>query len=508
LRLAELLAGLSLVTDLAALHPPEQALRACVLATHLASDMGLSREDASDIYYATLLRFVGCTAPMPEYAATLGPVENDMRPRGDMTDLGNPQEAFALLFSLGSRMSAWRRPGLWTTFLIRGRAVGQTGVRADCEVAARMARRFRLRDTVAAALYQSFERWDGHGMPQRLAGDAISLPARVGHVAFAAAMFNDAGGPGTAADAIRRWSGRLLDPSIAQRFLRRSDELLKTVKCEDIWIDALAAEPAPQQLVPESRVDEVVQGFADFVDLKSTYLHGHSAGVAALAEAAARACDLPAVEWTGLRRAGFLHDIGRACVATSVWEKRGTLSTAEREQVRLHPYHTERILSRSSTLAPLAQLAGMHHERVDGSGYHRAAPASAQPRAVRILAVADVYRALTEERPHRRALPPEAAARVLEAQPGLDREAVTAVLKAAGQRSQRKSPPWPAGLSDREVEVLRLLARGRSMREIGERLFISTSTVHTHVAHIYEKASVTTRAGAALFAMEHGLLEA
>ncbi len=507
LRLAELLAGLSLVTDLAAIHPPEQALRACVLATHIANDMGLSREDASDIYYTTLLRFVGCTAPMPEYAATLGSVETDMRPRGDMTDLANPREVFPLLFSLGSRMPAWRRPAVWTTFLIRGRSVGQTGVRSDCEVASRMARRFRLRDSVSAALYQIFERWDGHGMPQGLANDAIALPTRVANVAFAAVMFHDAGGRQAAADAIQRWSGRGVDPNIAQTLLQRSDELLQTVESEDIWTEALDYEPAPRQVVPEGRLDEVIRGFADFVDLKSTYFHGHSAGVAALAEAAARACNLPDVEATNLRRAGFLHDLGRACVVTSVWEKRRALSTAEREQVRLHPYHTERILSRPSALAPLAQLAGMHHERVDGSGYHRGAAASAQPRSARILAVADVYQALTEERPHRRAMPAQAAARVLEVQPGLDREAVTAVLTGAGQRSQRKRRSWPADLTDREVEVLRLLARGRSMREIGERLFISPATVHTHVAHIYEKTSVTTRAGVALFAMEHGLLE-
>jgi len=495
------------VTDLAAVHPPEQALRACVLATGMASDLRLSREDASDVYYTTLLRFVGCTAPMPEYATTFGEADNDLRPRGDMTDLTNPSDAFALLASFGRSIPVWRRPALWAAFLLRGRSVARSGVRADCEVAARMARRFYLNDRVAACLYQTFERWDGHGMPKGLAKDAIALPARVAHVAFAAVMFHDVGGREVTVDAIRRWSGRGLDPDIAQAFLRRSDELLKTVEGEDIWMDALAAEPAPQQLVSEGRLDEVVQGFADFVDLKSTYLHGHSAGVAALAEGAARACNLSELEATNLRRAGFLHDLGRACVATSVWDKPGALTTGEREQVRLHPYHTERILSRSPVLAPVAQLAGMHHERIDGSGYHRGAPAAAQPRGARILAAADVYHALGEERPHRRALSPEAAARVLEAQPGLDREAVTAVLKAAGQRSQRKRPAWPAGLTDREVEVLRLLARGRSMREISDRLFISISTVHTHVAHIYEKASVTTRAGGALFAMEHGLLE-
>jgi DNA-binding NarL/FixJ family response regulator len=165
------------------------------------------------------------------------------------------------------------------------------------------------------------------------------------------------------------------------------------------------------------------------------------------------------------------------------------------------------MLSRSSALAPLAQLAGMHHERVDGSGYHRGAPAVAQSRAARILATADVYQALIAERPHRQAMSPDAAARVLEAQPGLDRDAVTAVLEAAGQRAGRGRQPWPAGLSDREVEVLRLLSRGRSMREIADVLFISPSTVHTHIAHIYEKVGVSTRASAALFAMENGLLE-
>lgn len=469
--------------------------------------MGLDLEDASDAYYTTMLRFVGCTAPMPEYAASLGEVDADMRPRGDMTDMTNPKEAMALLTSLGSAAPAWRRPAIWARVLVRGRSVAQAGVRADCEAAVLMAHRFQLHESVAQSLYQTFERWDGHGMPLGLAKNAIALPARVAGVAFAAVMFHEAGGRVAATDAVRRWSGRSLDPEIAQAFLSRSSELLETVESADAWLDALASEPSPRRLVSEHRLDEVIGGLGDFVDLKSTYLHGHSRGVAALAQGAARASNLAELEVANVRRAGFLHDLGRAGVPTTVWEKPGPLTTSEWEQVRLHPYHTERILSRSPMLAPLAQLAGMHHERIDGSGYHRGAPASQQSKAARILAAADVYQALTEERPHRHALGPEAAARVLEAQPGLDREAVAAVLEAAGQRRQRVRAAWPAGLSDREVEVLRLLARGRSERQIAEALFISASTVHTHVTHIYEKAQVTTRASVALFAMEHGLLE-
>jgi HD-GYP domain-containing protein (c-di-GMP phosphodiesterase class II) len=506
-RLAELLAALSLVTDLARGRPAEEALRACLLATRMAGEIGLGSNDTGHVYFMTLLRFVGCTAPSHEYTEAIGGDQVVGRGRGDMTDPTRPAEALAFLASLSSGIPAWRRPVAFARALSRGREVAQAGILADCEVAVGMARRFDLPQAVADSLFQSFERWDGHGLPRGLAGDAISLPSRLAAIAFAAVMFHHAGGRDAAVAAVRRWSGRALDPRLAETFLRQSDQLLEMIEVEDVWAAALAAEPSPQRVVLERKLDDVARGFADFVDLKSPYLQGHSAGVAALAEAAAHACNLAEADATALRRAGLFHDLGRAGVPTGVWEKRGSLTTAEWEQVRLHAYHTERILSRSPTLAVLAQLAGMHHERLDGSGYHRGAPASLQSKAARILAAADVYQALTEERPHRAALAPEPAARVLEAQPGLDREAVAAVLEAAGQRKRRVRPAWPAGLSDREIEVLRLLARGHSERKIGEALFISSSTVHTHATHIYEKAGVTTRASVALFAMEHGLLQ-
>lgn len=501
-----MLAGLSVATDLATRHPTDTALRACWLATRLSDELGIRGEEASHIYYTTLLRFVGCTAPMPEYSAGLGEADEDMRPRGDITDMTNPRESFGLLFSLGSGLPTWQRPALWARVITRGRPLAAVGVRADCEVAVRMAQRFGLDETVALSLNQIFERWDGHGMPKGLRGEAITLPARLSAVAFAAVLVNDIDGHAAAVEAITRWSGKMLDPTIAQTFLKHND-VTAMLNEKDAWQGVLNAEPAPRRTIPERKLDQVAQGFADFVDLKSTYLHGHSSGVAALAEAAARNVGLSESDAIALRRAGLLHDLGRAAVPTIIWDKPGALTTADWEQVRLHPYHTERILSRASALAPLGELAGMHHERINGSGYHRAAPASAQSRPARILAVADVYQALTEERSYRRALAADAAARVLEAQPGLDHEAVGAVLEAAGQRSRRPRGDWPAGLSDREVEVLRLLARGQSMGQIAKTLFISASTVHTHVAHIYEKVGVSTRAGAALFAMENGLLQ-
>jgi DNA-binding CsgD family transcriptional regulator len=197
-------------------------------------------------------------------------------------------------------------------------------------------------------------------------------------------------------------------------------------------------------------------------------------------------------------------------VPNSIWDKAGRLTAAEGERVRLHPYYTERILTQSPVLRPLAHLAGSHHERRDGSGYHRGTTGGALSTGARILAAADAYQAMIEERPYRAALPPSEAARQVEADVGagrLDPEAAHAVLTAAGHVRRRTRPSWPAGLSDREVEVLRLVARGKTDKEIGRVLIIAEVTVHHHVRHVYDKIGVSTRAGAALFAMEHDLIQ-
>ena len=301
------------------------------------------------------------------------------------------------------------------------------------------------------------------------------------------------------------------DPSVAEAFDRRADDVFAELEAGSVWDAVLEAEPAPTVTIPEWRIDELAEALADVVDLKSPYFLGHSRGVARLAEQAAAHLGLGDDESTAVRRAGLLHDLGRVGVSNLVWDKPGPLTAAEWEQVRLHAYHTERILARSPVLEPYAQTAGMHHERVDGSGYHRAATAAAIPVAARILAAADVFQALTETRPHREAFSPEQAAKEVEAMVAagaLDPEAARAVCEAAGValRRGRASGPWPAGLTDREVEVLRLLARGLTKKEIAKTLVIAPGTVHTHTVHIYEKLGVSTRAGVALFALEHGLV--
>jgi HD-GYP domain-containing protein (c-di-GMP phosphodiesterase class II) len=508
LRLADLISALSQVTDLGMGQPPEDAIRSCLLATSLARRIDLGEPDVGDIYYTTLLQHVGCTAYAHETAALFGGDDIAVRAGGAKVYFGSPREELSfLLFELGGGAKPLSRVRAVIAAISKGKRFDEELTRSNCEVAIHVTRRLGLGTVVQRGLDEIYERWDGKGNPRKLSGDDIAVPARFAQVASQAVLFNRLGGPELALEVTRRRAGTTLDPTVADAFLRRGRELLAEIASADASVSVVEAEPEPRHWVPEPRLDEVARAFADLVDLKSPFMHGHSTGVAELAEAAAANLGLPQTDKVRVRRAGLLHDLGRTGVPNGIWDKPGPLTASEWEQVRLHPYHTERILSRSSALAPLASLAGMHHERQDGSGYFRQAKATAIPTDARLLAAADAYQAMTQERPHRAALAPDAAAEQLnsEATQGrLDAEAVRAVLEAAGHPTARLT--WPAGLSDREVQVLRLVTRGYSNREMARLLWISPKTAGHHIQHIYAKIGVSTRAAAAMFAMEHDLI--
>jgi HD-GYP domain-containing protein (c-di-GMP phosphodiesterase class II) len=231
--------------------------------------------------------------------------------------------------------------------------------------------------------------------------------------------------------------------------------------------------------------------------------------VSDLAEAAAWRLGLPAASVSLVRRAALAHDLGRVGVSNAIWEKPGALGFGEWERVRLHPHFTERAFAQSPTLAPIGLLAGSHHERLDGSGYHRGVRAPALDAAARILAAADCYSAMSEDRPHRPALEPDEAAAllILEAtERRLDRDAVDAVLAAAGHHLAKRPRELPAGLTRRELEVLLALVVGRSNQAIADSLGISAKTVGHHVQHVYQKAGVRSRAAATVWAFENELV--
>jgi HD-GYP domain-containing protein (c-di-GMP phosphodiesterase class II)/DNA-binding CsgD family transcriptional regulator len=510
LRLADLAAALSLTTDLGMGHPPEEAMRTCLLATALSRRLGHAEADVADVYWTALLMHVGCTAFAHEQAALFGGDEIAVNDLGSRTDFNDPRDARRFLFELTSGMGPARRARVVVMGALAGPGFGRRLAGATCEVAAGMARRLGLGASVQRGLSDMFERWDGRGDPRNLAGDAIALPARVAQLAALATVFLRLGGSDAALDVVRRRAGTMLDPALAAAFVRHAPDLVRESEPDDAAAAVLAAEPAPSLRVPAAHLDRVAHAFADAVDLKCAFTLGHSPGVAALAEAAGRALGLAEAECVALRHAGLFHDLGRVSVPNGTWEKPATLTLTEWEQVRLHAYHTERILARSTALRPLARLAGLHHERLDGSGYHRQAVARDLPIAARVLAAADAFQAMTQTRAHRQSLTAAAAAAQLaaEARAGrLDRAAVDAVLAGAGRPPPRDRSVVPGGLTGRELEVLRLLARGQTNRQMARQLFISPKTVGRHVEHIYQKLGVSSRAAAAMFAAEHGLLQ-
>jgi HD-GYP domain-containing protein (c-di-GMP phosphodiesterase class II) len=508
LRLAEPVAALSLATDLGMGQPLEQALRACLLAVAAGRELGLDGPDRSDTYYFALLRFVGCTADAHEQAVLVGGDEIAFYAGVAPAVMGETAEHLAFVMR---RFSAGAPPLTRARNVTRVLADGTGGAKRSlaihCEVARMLAARLGLPSRIGACFTHVFERWDGKGLPGELAGDAIPAPARVVAAARDVELFHRLGGWDAAADLLRRRRGKAYDPTVADIFLAHGERWLREGAGDAVWDAALAAEPPPWIRIDDAQLDAVLEALAGFADLKSPFTRGHSLGVAALAEGAARHAGMREAEAAAIRRAALVHDLGRTGVPNGIWDKPGPLTRTEWERVRLHPYLSERVLSQAAALAPLAALAGAHHERLDGSGYHRGSAGALLPPAARILAAADAYQAMTQERPHRAALSPGDAARELRAEADagrLDGNAVSCVLAAAGQGRGRRS--WPAGLSEREVEVLRLIARGASNKAVARRLSITPKTAEHHVAHIYDKIGVSSRAAAALFAMEHHLL--
>jgi HD-GYP domain-containing protein (c-di-GMP phosphodiesterase class II)/DNA-binding CsgD family transcriptional regulator len=503
-RTLELLGGLSLVTDLGTGSPLEEALKRCLVATRLARIIGCSDAEVSDVLYTALLQHLGCTAYAHEVARVWG--DDVVTTRVNfLSSSGETKDLWRIWIPEMANATGRSKARVLATTVVTARRL-DAGVAATCEVARGASRALGLPEPVQVGLSHMFAMWNGKGFPNT-AGEAIPLAARVMQVALTAVMFASRANTEVAIAEVRRRAGRQLDPSLADVLVERADELLGDLDEIDAYQAVLDAEPEPVRRVEKSELADVARTFGNLVDLKSPWLQGHSAGVGDLAAGAAGMLGLRE-DVHAVRVAGYLHDLGRIGVSSAIWDKAGPLSGIERDQARLHAYHSERILARIPPLASLAKLAGEHHERCDGSGYHRGSTAAQLSMASRLLACADAYRRWIEDRPYRRALAPARAADRLEAEARagrLDADAAAAVIEAAGlPRGVRRVRP--AELTERQVEVLRLVSRGLSNSEIAERLVLSRRTVEHYVQDIYVKIGASTRAGAAMFAMQHGLL--
>ena len=507
LRLADLVAALSLGIDLGFSQPMEHVLRQCLIAMRIADLVGLTEEQRSTTYYTALLVNVGCHTDAHEQAKWFG---DDIACKAGKYD--HDLRSIASMVSgmrlLGSGNQPLHRLRVGVDFLLGGYKELDGMIERHAQLAKRLAAEIGLPSVVQEAVVTSYERWDGRGWPGGLGGDAIPIESRLAQLAEFIEVAHRVGGVDGAKQLARERSGAQFDPHLAGVLADNAEQILDSLDQAQTWDEVIEAEPSLRVILTHEQADAALTGVADFIDLKSPYTLGHARAVADLAAEAARTMGLSAGDLQLVRRAALVHGFGRLGVSNAIWDKPGPLGTAEWERVRMHPYLTERMLCQSEWLAPIGAVAVQLRERLDGSGYPRGLSGGAISTPARLLAAADVYRAMTEPRPHRPARTPDDAADQLRAEvraKRLDGDAAEAVLAAAGHMAMRRRD-YPAGLTAREVDVLRLLARGLSSRQISAQLVISPKTARNHIEHIYSKIGANSRVTASLFAIQHGLL--
>jgi HD-GYP domain-containing protein (c-di-GMP phosphodiesterase class II) len=506
-RLAELVAALSLGVDLGFGQPMEHALRQCLIALRLADLMGLDEDERAVVYYTAMLVSVGCHSDAHEQAKWFG---DDIGLKSDKFEYEFPsvRGMAATMRRIGAGNPPLHRFRIGLEFAVSGRRDMDQMIDTHLATARALAEELELDGAVVDALGGAYEFWNGKGWPGERSGAEVPQAARIGQFAEFIEVAHRVGGVERAKQLAARRSGKQFDPALSALIVDEGELILSDLDAVGSWDAVIEAEPALAKVVAGERFDAALAAIANFVDLKSPFTLGHARAVADLVAAAGAELGLTNEEVRTLGRAGLVHDLGRLGVSNAIWDKPGPLGLGEWERVRAHPYLTDRMLQQSEALRPLGDIAVQHRERLDGSGYPRGLSGAAISRPARILGAADAYQAMREPRPYRPERSAEDAASELRADVKagrLDADAVEAVLGAAGHRVMRRRE-GPAGLTAREVEVLRLLARGMSNKAIAEKLVISPKTVGNHVEHIYAKIGASARAQASLFAMQQGLL--
>jgi HD-GYP domain-containing protein (c-di-GMP phosphodiesterase class II) len=508
-RLTDLLMSLSLATDLGLGQPPEHMLRSARISMRLGGRLGLDPAELASLYDVSILTYVGCPVYGNEAALLFG---DDIAFRSNAYDVdlaGFPAMVF-MLRRAGAGTSAFNRARQAAGLIATGGKGVVEQMANHCSAAGVLAHRLGLSDDVRAGVEQSYARWDGQGVPHDLAGAALALSARVSQVADACEVIERTAGVERAVDVVASRSGTHFDPEVVAAVRRDPTALFAGL--DDGSVDELLElEPVARAPLTDAELDQALEAIGDFCDLRCPYFAGHSRATAQIAALAASALHLSPAETTITRRAALVHDVGRFGVPGYVWDKAGPLTAREQERMRMHVYYVERIFNRPEPLRRIGLLAAAHHERLDGSGYHRGIGGALLSTPARLLAAADAYQAMTEPRPHRPARSASEATRQLLLDVGegrLDALATDAVLAAAGSPAGRLRVEAPAALTGREREVLALLSCGLANKSIARRLQISPKTVGNHVEHIYAKLGVSSRAAAAMVAMQHGLVGA
>lgn len=513
LRLGEFVATLALAQDNAFGQPLESQLRSCLLATWMCETAGFSPDVRDTAYWVALVRYIGCTGHAHELATLFGD-EIAILGRSLVHDSGNPAEVVGDIIHYAT---SWREPDDRDRMVkVIQQTVREWAVHnfaSGCEVADMLVQRLGLGQAVRDSIRFTYERWNGVGFPTHTGGEAIPLPMRIVHLSHDMEAIGRIFSPERAIEAAKERRGRTYDPAIVDLFVAHGTEWFARLAKLETWDAVLDLEPTPHRMLEGEALDEALAVAADFIDLKSPFMNGHSRRCAQLVADASRVLGFSEDDVARGRRAALIHDFGITGVPNSIWDKPGRLTRSEFDRVEVHPMLTEQMLRRSPALAALNSVACAHHEKCDGSGYHKRVRSDAVDSGACVLAAVEVYVGMTTDRADRDALSPEDASvelRRLASEGIIEPRASRAVLVAAGHGEPRartvSRSKHAGGLTRRQVDVLRLASRGLTTSQIADRLHISTKTADHHIQHIYTKIGVSTRAAAALWASQHALV--
>jgi len=419
--LSEVLGALSYALDLTEGQPPGHTVRSCLIGMRIADSLDLSPADRSALYYALLLKDAGCSSNAARMAAVFGADDRFIKPRMKVVDWHDRLRlAVNTARNAGAGRSIFARVRHFVA-VARTKNLTRDLIAVRCDRGAGIARRLGFPEATASAIQSLDEHWCGLGYAEGLAGDSIPLLARICNIAQTVDAFLASGGPDAALRVVRRRRGTWFDPQLAAIVLswRKDSTWWRTIRRDDAAALVLTAEPADHvERADDARLDEVALAFADIIDAKSPYTYRHSARVAGYARAIAGALGIDETEQRRIYRAGLLDDVGKLGVSSRILDKNGSLTPEEWAEVRRHPDNTFAILSRVTAFASFAWTAAIHHEKLDGSGYSWGLEGSRIDQSARLLAVADIYDALTSDRPYRPGLSPADAVRILEKDAG------------------------------------------------------------------------------------------
>jgi len=506
--LSAFLGALSLGTDLADGQPEGSAMGAAVIATRLGRRLGIGPGALTELYWATLLRFLGCTATAIELAPAGYGVEQAVN---HAFTIGDPFDAANMRHHLDAHLAKDAPAAERNQKLDALAGLGADAyplVEMHCEQARALANRLPVPQGVADIVALRHSRWDG-AAPLHPHGEALPLNARIMEFATVMELHRRAGGVQSMTEVAQVRSGGQFDPRLAQAFLRAPQEIVEGLGPLAELELFQALEPGEPIALPSGAIRKVSEAYADFVDIKSRYSRGHCRRVAGIAFGAAALSSEGDSSADDVFNAALLHDLGKSAIPTGILEKETPLTRMEEVRLRSHSFHTEQILAASPVLDRFRELACSVEERSDGSGHHRHIRLAEGGAA--LIAVANYYDELTHAQPQREALAPDRAAEAVLAEVSagkMPREAARLVLDSAGHRRELSRSALPDGLTPREAEVLRKLAHGLSTKEIASSLDVSPKTVDNQTQSIYRKIGVKSRTAATLYAMDKGICAA